>query len=763
MSNLTDDNVEHLPLHAFTENAYLNYSMYVIMDRALPYISDGLKPVQRRILYAMSELGLSNNAKFKKSARTVGDVLGKYHPHGDTACYEAMVLMAQPFSYRYPLLDGQGNWGAADDPKSFAAMRYTESRLSKYAEVLLTDLAQCTIDWVPNFDGTMKEPRILPARLPNILLNGTTGIAVGMTTDIPSHNMREIAAAAVALIEKPDASLENLLDFVQGPDFPTEAEIITPRGEIRKIYQSGRGSVRMRAAWKVENNCAVITATPYQVSGAKVLEQIASQLQAKKLPIIKDLRDESDQKNPTRLVIVPRSNCVNLEKTMKHLFATTDLERSYRINMNMIGLDNRPQVKGLVGILTEWLIYRRETVRHRLNDRLQKVRKRLHILDGFLVAFLNVEQVINIIRSKDVSKEIFRQHFNISDSQAEAILELKLRNLAALEENKIICEKDILVKEHDQLQALLSSERKLNTLLKKEIQSDAENYGDARRSPIIEREEAKAMHTNDFIPSEPMTIIMSKMGWIRSAKGHNIDPNSLNYRAGDRFYSVARGKSNQAVVFIDSTGHTYALDPLTLPSYRGQGESITSRLQIPQGAIIDHVLMAADNQHILLASDAGFGFICIFHNLVARKRTGKMLIKLSNNAKSLAPLEIHDKNNMLLSITYAGHMLLFPVTDLPRISKGKGNKIISIPAVQAASGVDKLIWLLLLPQKASITLHAGKRLLILKPEELQKFQGKCGGKGTKLPCKFQRINRVDVKCNTALTSSNQENIKDKKD
>ncbi|WP_422527690.1 DNA topoisomerase IV subunit A [Serratia fonticola] len=744
MSELTHDGVERLPLHTFTENAYLNYSMYVIMDRALPYIGDGLKPVQRRIIYAMSELGLSNSAKFKKSARTVGDVLGKYHPHGDSACYEAMVLMAQPFSYRYPLVDGQGNWGAPDDPKSFAAMRYTESRLSKYAEVLLGELGQGTTDWVPNFDGTMQEPKMLPARLPNILLNGTTGIAVGMATDIPPHNVREIAAAAVALIDKPGSSLDDLLEFVQGPDFPTEAEIITPREEIRKIYQNGRGSVRMRAIWKKEDGSAVITALPHQVSGAKVLEQIASQMRAKKLPMVEDLRDESDHENPTRLVIVPRSNRIDLDQVMNHLFATTDLERSYRINMNMIGLDNRPQVKGLVEILAEWLVFRRDTVRRRLNYRLEKVLKRLHILEGLLVAFLNIDEVIHIIRSEDEPKPVLMQRFGLSDTQAEAILELKLRHLAKLEEVKIRGEQDELAKERDHLQALLASERKLNNLIKKEIQADAQAYGDDRRSPLTEREEAKAMSEHDFVPSEPVTIVLSQMGWVRSAKGHDIDPSGLSYKAGDSFLAAARGKTNQPVVFIDSTGRSYALDPLTLPSARGQGEPLTGKLTPPPGATIEQVLMAADDQKLLMASDAGYGFVCTFNDLVARNRAGKVMITLPDNAKALPPMEIHGSDDMLLSISTAGRMLMFPVADLPQLSKGKGNKIISIPSAQAASGEDKLAWLFVLPPQTSITLHVGKRKLKLRPEDLQKFRAERGRKGTLLPRGLQRIDRVEV-------------------
>ncbi|MEC5319924.1 DNA topoisomerase IV subunit A [Brenneria populi subsp. brevivirga] len=743
MSEMTHDGAESLALHTFTENAYLNYSMYVIMDRALPFIGDGLKPVQRRIIYAMSELGLNASAKFKKSARTVGDVLGKYHPHGDSACYEAMVLMAQPFSYRYPLVDGQGNWGAPDDPKSFAAMRYTESRLSKYAETLLSELGQGTVDSVPNFDGTMQEPKMLPARLPNILLNGTTGIAVGMATDIPPHNVREIAAAAVALIDKADASLDDLLRHVHGPDFPTEAEIITPRSEIRKIYQHGRGSVRMRAVWRKEDGEAVITALPHQVSGAKVLEQIASQMRAKKLPMIEDLRDESDHENPTRLVLVPRSNRIDLDQVMNHLFATTDLEKSYRINMNMIGLDGRPGVKGLVEILTEWLAFRRDTVRRRLNYRLEKVLKRLHILEGLLIAFLNIDEVIHIIRSEDEPKPVLMSRFSLSETQAEAILELKLRHLAKLEEMKIRGEQDDLAKERDHLQSLLASERKLSNLLKKEIQSDAQTYGDDRRSPLKERAEAKAMSEHDFVPSEPVTIVLSEMGWVRSAKGHDIDPAGLSYKAGDSFRAAARGKTNQPVVFIDSTGRSYALDPLTLPSARGQGEPLTGKLTPPPGATIEQVLMAAEDQPLLMASDAGYGFVCTFNDLVARNRAGKAIITLPENARALAPIEIHGEDNTLLAITAAGRMLLFPVSDLPQLSKGKGNKIVAISSADFASGKDRLSWLLLLPPQASVTLYFGKRKLILRPNELQKYQSERGRKGTLLRG-LQRIDRIDV-------------------
>ncbi|NHB92708.1 DNA topoisomerase IV subunit A [Photorhabdus cinerea] len=742
MSEITHDGVERLPLRSFTETAYLNYSMYVIMDRALPFIGDGLKPVQRRIVYAMSELGLNNTAKFKKSARTVGDVLGKYHPHGDGACYEAMVLMAQPFSYRYPLVDGQGNWGAPDDPKSFAAMRYTESRLSKYAELLLTELGHGTVDWVPNFDGTLQEPKMLPARLPNILLNGTTGIAVGMATDIPPHNAREVADALVTLLDKPQSTLDELMEHVKGPDYPTEAEIITSHEDIRKIYKNGRGSVRMRAVWSKEDGNVVITALPHQVSGAKILEQIASQMRAKKLPMVDDLRDESDHENPTRLVIVPRTNRVDLEQVMNHLFATTDLEKSYRVNLNMIGLNNRPTVKGLVEILSEWLVFRRETVRKRLNHRLAKVLKRLHVLEGLLIAFLNIDEVINIIRNEDEPKPVLMARFGLSETQTEAILELKLRHLAKLEEMKIRGEQNELAKERDKLQAILGSERKLNTLLKKEIIADAATYGDERRSPMRERDEAKAMSEHDITPSEPVTIVLSEMGWVRSAKGHDIDPAGLNYKAGDSFRGAARGKSNQPVVFIDTTGRSYSLDPRDLPSARGQGEPLTGKLTLPAGATVEHVLMAPDEQKFLMASDAGYGFICTFSDLVAKNRAGKALITLPENANVMAPLEINNQqDDMLLAITSAGRMLMFPVADLPQLSKGKGNKIIS---VQAASGDELLSWLFILPPQSSITLYFGKRKLILRSEDLQKFRAERGRKGTSLPRGLQRIERVQV-------------------
>jgi topoisomerase IV subunit A len=740
MSEITHDGVEIQSLRTFTESAYLNYSMYVIMDRALPFIGDGLKPVQRRIVYAMSELGLNAQAKFKKSARTVGDVLGKYHPHGDSACYEAMVLMAQPFSYRYPLVDGQGNWGAPDDPKSFAAMRYTESRLSKYAELLLGELGQGTVDYTPNFDGTLQEPKMLPARLPNILLNGTTGIAVGMATDIPPHNIREVANAAIMLADNPNATLNEVMTYIQGPDFPTEAEIITSPEDIAKIYKTGRGSIRMRAVWKKEEGDIVITDLPHQVSGAKILEQIASQMRAKKLPLIEDLRDESDHENPIRLVIVPRSNRVDLEQVMNHLFATTDLEKSYRVNMNMIGLDNRPSVKGLVEILTEWLEYRKNTVTRRLNYRLDKILKRLHILDGLLIAFLNIDEVIEIIRHEDEPKQELINRFALTEIQAEAILELKLRHLAKLEEMRIKGEQSELAKERDHLQALLASPKKLSNLIKKELKEDAEKYGDDRRSPIVERSEAKAISEQELTPSEPVTVVLSEMGWVRTAKGHDIDPAGLSYKSGDSFKAAAKGKSNQPVIFIDSTGRSYAIEPNTLPSARSQGEPLTGKLALPAGATVEHVLMSQnDDQKLLLASSAGYGFIGQFSDLIARNRNGKAIINLPKESKILPPIEITSEDSLLLSITKAGRMLIFPVKDLPELAKGKGNKIVSL------SGADDcLAYTILITQDTSITLYVGKRKLTLYPADLQKFKAERARKGTLLPRGLQKIDKIEV-------------------
>ena len=733
MTNINYEGIEQMPLRTFTERAYLNYSMYVIMDRALPFIGDGLKPVQRRIVYAMSELGLNTTAKYKKSARTVGDVLGKFHPHGDSACYEAMVLMAQPFSYRYPLVDGQGNWGAPDDPKSFAAMRYTESRLSKISEILLSELGQGTVDYQPNFDGTLAEPQYLPARLPHILLNGTTGIAVGMATDIPPHNINEIADAAVMLLDNPKAGLDDVLEIVQGPDFPTEAEIISPKSEIRKIYEQGRGSIKMRATWKKEEGEIIISALPHQSSPSKVIAQIAEQMTAKKLPMLEDIRDEADHENPIRIVLVPRSNRVDTDALMAHLFATTDLEKSYRVNMNMIGLDHKPAVKGLLEILNEWLTFRRTTVTRRLQYRLDKVLSRLHILQGLMIAFLNIDEVIEIIRHEDDPKAELMARFNLSDEQADAILNLRLRHLAKLEENQLKAEQDELEKERLNLEAILGSERRLNTLIKKEIQEDAKKYASPRMSQLVEREEAKMISESDMTPAEPVTVILSEMGWVRCAKGHDIDPKSLSYKAGDNYRAHACGKSNQAVVFIDSTGRSYALDPLSLPSARSQGEPLTGKLNLPAGATIEYVVMASEQQELLMASDAGYGFICKFEDLIARNKAGKALISLPENAKVMEPKTLANATALVVAMTSASRMLIFPAKDLPALSKGKGNKIVTIPAANAKERSELLVKLLLISDQASLEFHSGKRKIVLKPEDLQKFRAERGRKGSTLP------------------------------
>ena len=733
MSNINYEGIEQMPLRTFTEKAYLNYSMYVIMDRALPFIGDGLKPVQRRIVYAMSELGLNAAAKFKKSARTVGDVLGKFHPHGDSACYEAMVLMAQPFSYRYPLVDGQGNWGAPDDPKSFAAMRYTESRLSKISEILLSELGQGTVDFQPNFDGTLEEPQYLPARLPHILLNGTTGIAVGMATDIPPHNINEVADAAVMLLDNPKAGLDDVLNIIQGPDFPTEAEIISPKDDIRKMYETGRGSIKMRATWHQEDGEIIISALPHQSSPSKIIAQIAEQMTAKKLPMVEDIRDEADYENPVRIVLVPRSNRVDTDALMAHLFATTDLEKSYRVNMNMIGLDHKPAVKGLLQVLTEWLTFRRTTVTRRLQHRLDKVLARLHILDGLMIAFLNIDEVIEIIRTEDEPKQVLMARFNLSDEQAEAILNLRLRHLAKLEEHQLQAEKDKLEEERSNLELILGSERRLNTLIKKEIQEDAKKYASPRMSQLVEREEAKAISESEMTPAEPVTVILSEMGWVRCAKGHDIDPAGLSYKAGDKYLAHACGKSNQPVIFIDSTGRSYALDPLSLPSARSQGEPLTGKLTLPAGATIEQVIMEPEKQELLMASDAGYGFICKFEDLIARNKAGKALISLPENAKVLKPEKLSESASLLVSLTSAGRMLIFPVRDLPALSKGKGNKIISIPAANAKARSELLVKLFLISELASLEFHSGKRKITLKPEDLQKFRAERGRKGSQLP------------------------------
>ena len=739
------EGIEQAPLREFAEKAYLDYSMYVILDRALPHIGDGLKPVQRRIVYAMSELGLNATAKYKKSARTVGDVLGKFHPHGDSACYEAMVLMSQPFSYRYPLIDGQGNWGSPDDPKSFAAMRYTESRLAKYAALLLSELGQGTVDWGPNFDGTLDEPLVLPARLPNLLLNGVTGIAVGMATDIPPHNMREVAAAAIRLIEEPKADIDALCEHIKGPDYPTDAEIISSVDDIKKIYHTGNGSIRVRAKYETEKGGVVISALPHQVSGSKVLEQIAAQMNAKKLPMVEDIRDESDHEHPTRLVIVPRSSRIDTDAVMTHLFATTDLERTYRVNLNMIGLNGRPAVKNLKEILQEWLEFRVETVRRRLQYRLDKVLARLHILDGLLIAYLNIDEVIKIIRYEDKPKAVLMARFNLTDIQADAILDLKLRHLAKLEEMKIRGEQQELADERDALEKILGSKTRLKTLVKKEIIADAEEYGDDRRSPIVSRAAAQAMDETALIPSDPVTVILSTSGWIKSAKGHEIDPLGLSYKSGDAFLAAAYGKTNQQAVFLDSTGRCYALPAHSFPSARGHGEPLTGRVTSPAGATFIDALMGSHDEYFVMASDAGYGFVIKFADLLSRNKAGKAILTLPKGASVLPPARIVDpESDRIVAISNEGRMLVFAVSELPMMARGKGNKIIGIPSARVVAREEFVIAVASVPEKETLTLYSGQRHFTLKGSDLDHYVGERGRRGSKLPRGFQRVEWVAV-------------------
>jgi len=736
---------ERIPLKDYAEKAYLDYSMYVVLDRALPHLGDGLKPVQRRIIYAMSELGLSATSKHKKSARTVGDVIGKFHPHGDSACYEAMVLMAQPFAFRYPLVDGQGNFGSPDDPKSFAAMRYTESRLTAYAKTLLSELGMGTVDWGPNFDGTLKEPLMLPSRLPNVLLNGSTGIAVGMSTDIPPHNLREVVSACIRLLEQPKATVAELCEHVKGPDYPTNAEIITPTEDLLQMYETGTGSVKMRAIWEKENSEVVITALPHQVSPAKVLEQIAAQMQAKKLPMVEDLRDESDHENPTRLVIVPRSNRVDIEQLMNHLFATTDLERNYRANMNIIGINGKPQILNLRELLKQWLTFRMDTVTRRLNHRLDQVVDRLHILEGLLVAYLNIDEVIYIIRHEDKPKPVLMSHFNLTGTQAEAILDLKLRNLAKLEEMKIRDEQDGLSDERDALEKILGSKARLKSMIKKELLADAETYGDDRRSVLVERNAAQALRQEDLVPSEPVTIVLSKSGWVRSAKGHEIDPTTLNYRAGDEFQHSADGRSNEQAVFLDSRGRAYSLSAHTLPSARSQGEPLSSRFTIPTGESFLYTLSGAANRKIVLASSFGYGFVTELGNLHSRMKAGKAVLSVPAGATPLMPVAYDpDASNTVICATSDGYLLAFPIGDVPELSKGKGNKLINVPPKRLKSGEEFVVGLTVMAKKEEILVWAGQRYLRMGAKDIEHFRGDRAHRGRKLPRGFQRVTKIEL-------------------
>jgi topoisomerase-4 subunit A len=739
------DLVEQKPFNEFTEKAYLDYSMYVILDRALPHVADGFKPVQRRIIYAMSELGLKSSAKHKKSARTVGDVLGKFHPHGDTACYEAMVLMAQPFSYRYPFVDGQGNWGSPDDPKSFAAMRYTEARLSAYADTLLSELQMGTVEWVDNFDATLQEPSLLPARLPNVLLNGATGIAVGMACDILPHNLTEIANACIHLLDNPSATLQDIFRFIQGPDFPTKAEIITSKSVLENMYTTGLGSVKMRAIYQIEENNIVITDLPYQVSGAKVIEQIAAQLLSKKLPMVDDLRDESCHEHPTRLVIIPRSNRVDVEGLMSHLFATTDLERSYRVNFNMIGLDGRPQVKPLMTILNEWLTFRLSTVKKRLQYRLEKVLDRLHVLEGLLIAYLNIDEVIAIIREEDDPKTALMSRFQITERQAEAILEIKLRHLAKLEEMKLRGELDELAQERDYLLAILNSDQRLRDLVKNEILQDRNTYGDTRRSPLVERNESQALKEEDILPNEPLTVILSEQGWIRAAKGYDINGQELSYKSGDAFRAQTNARSNQAVIFFDNFGQVYSLPGHTLPSARGQGEPLTGKLNPPEKGLFVALLGGTLEDWVLLASDAGYGFITQLKELIVKQRSGKSCLKLPPNSLILPPRIITERDNAIVAcVTNAGRLLLFSINELPELARGKGNKLISIASSKAAAREEFVIDIQVVQPGKTLVIYAGKRQFSLKPADQEHYKGERGRRGNRLPRGLQNVTKLEV-------------------
>lgn len=734
---------EIIPLHTYTEKAYLDYSMYVIHDRALPHIGDGLKPVQRRIIYAMSELGIDAQAKHVKSARTVGDVLGKFHPHGDSACYESMVLMAQPFSYRYPLVDGQGNWGAPDDPKSFAAMRYTEARLSRYAELLLSEIGQGTVDFIANFDGTLQEPRLLPARAPFVLLNGSTGIAVGMATDIPPHNMNEVINACVHLLDHPKSATADLLTHIKGPDFPGGALITTPPEEIRKVYEEGRGSVKARACYVRENGDIVITALPYQSSPAKILEQIAQQMQAKKLPMLADLRDESDHENPIRLVLVPRSNRVDLERLMSHLFATTDLERSYRINFNIIGLNRRPEVKNLETLLKEWLTFRRETVTRRLEHRVQKIDQRLHVLEGLLIAYLNIDEVIRIIREEDKPKLELMGRFDLSEIQANAILDIRLRQLARLEEIKLKGELKELAAEKAELMKILNSRARMKSLIKKELLDVAKTYGDERRSVLEAVAEAVALKEEDLVANDPVTIILSEKGWVRSAKGHEVNAAELSYRAGDHLLASATGRSNDALVFFDSQGRAYTVAAHTLPSARGQGEPLTGRLNPPEGARFIGMAIGSPQQRLLLASNAGYGFVGLLGDMLTKNRAGKAVLSVPKGGVALPPCPIPDAETLYVAAaTNQGRLLVFPLVELPSLTRGKGNKLLNIPAAAFKAGEEYLSSVAVIEPSHELRVVAGQRYLNLKFKDLEHYLGERARRGRKLPRGFQKVDQL---------------------
>ena len=715
------DQSNSISLKKYAEESYLNYAMYVILDRALPNVGDGLKPVQRRILYAMSELGLDAGSKYKKSARTVGDVIGKFHPHGDSAAYEAMVLMAQNFSFKYPLVDGQGNWGSQDDPKSFAAMRYTESKLTNFANLLISELKSGTVDWQPNFDGSLLEPVIFPAKIPMILLNGTSGIAVGMATDIPSHNINEVIDATVKILEKPKSDLKDLLKIIKGPDFSNNASIVASPEELEEMYSSGRGGFKVQAQWRQDKNQIIINALPYQASGSKILEQIAEQMINKKLPMVVDLADEGDHEDPIRLVITLKSNRVNAEDVMNHLYASTDLQKNYRVNMNLISLKGGPKVFSLVDLLKEWVIFRKDTVKRKLEHRLDQVNDRLHILEGLLTIFVDLDKVIKIIRNSDEPKKELIKAFKLSEIQANAILEIRLRQLAKLEQLKIENERNELVNEQDDIEKILKSKSRLKTLIKNELNEIKELFGEERKSPIIDSTNAKIFSEEETIVTEPITVVLSKAGWVRSAKGHDIDPNTLSYRGDDSLQDFARGRSNQLAVFLDSNGKAYSIQSHSLPSARGMGEPITGRLNADSGVQFISSVIGVEGNKFLIMNTAGYGYISEYQNMISNKKTGRAFMKLPDNAKMLKAIPVKDNHTHIAAVSNIGKLLIFNIEELPILGKGKGNKIINIPKDKLVAGEEFMAHAQLLADDSSLKIEVGKRSVTLKPKDWSEY------------------------------------------
>lgn len=734
------EQITSISLKQYAEESYLNYAMYVILDRALPNIGDGLKPVQRRILYAMSELGLDAGSKYKKSARTVGDVIGKFHPHGDGAAYEAMVLMAQNFSFKYPFVDGQGNWGSQDDPKSFAAMRYTESKLTKFADLLISELKSGTVDWQPNFDGSLLEPIIFPAKLPSILLNGTSGIAVGMATDIPSHNINEVIDSTIYILENPKAELEDILKIIKGPDFSNNSPIIASKEDLKEIYSTGKGGFKIQAQWVQEKNQIVINALPYQASGSKIIEQIADQMMKKKIPMVVDLVDEGDHKEPIRLVITLKSNRVNAEDVMNHLFASTDLQKSYRTNMNLISLKGGPRVFPLVDLLKEWLVFRKDTVTRKLEHRLDQVNDRLHILEGLLIVYLDLDKVIKIIRESDEPKKDIIKSFALSEIQANSILEIKLRQLAKLEQARLEKERDTLVAEQDEIEKILNSKTMLKTLIKKELTEIKENFGDERKSPIIENSDAKVFSEEETLVTEPITIVLSGAGWIRSAKGHEIDPVSLSYRGDDILQDFSRGKSNQMCVFLDSNGKAYSLPSHTLPSARGMGDPITGRVSADSGVKFVSSLIGNDDDKYMIMNTAGYGYISEFKNMVSNKKSGRAFMKIPNNADLLKAIRVRDDHVFIAAISNIGRLLIFKIDELPMLAKGKGNKIINIPTAKFVAKEEFMAHAQLISLSSSLRIdRVGKGSLTLKLKDLENYISSRAKRGNMLPQGYRKV------------------------